>query len=55
MFFLVLALNDIGILKGLALGAARVKARAIGTNPTTGQKVIYSHVSIYTGWSPNFK
>ncbi|KAI4468828.1 nuclear pore membrane glycoprotein [Holotrichia oblita] len=38
----VAALNDIGILKGLVLGGARVKARAIGTNPTTGQKVIYS-------------
>ncbi|KRT81282.1 hypothetical protein AMK59_6258, partial [Oryctes borbonicus] len=39
------ALNDVGILKGLQLGTAKINARAIGINPTTGQRVIYAQDS----------
>ncbi|GJQ66575.1 hypothetical protein Trydic_g4553 [Trypoxylus dichotomus] len=41
----IAALNDIGILKGLQLGAAKVNAKAIGINPTTGQRLIYAQDS----------
>lgn len=35
-------LNENGIVKGLELGNAQIHARAVGTNPTTGQRVIYT-------------
>lgn len=35
-----------GIIKGVAVGKTRVMARALGTNPTTGQRVIYTEDAV---------
>lgn len=44
MVSFITEVNAEGIIKGLAIGHSKIYARAVGINPTTGQKVIYSEV-----------
>lgn len=41
----IAVINSTGLVKGLAIGHTKVTARAIGINPTNGQRVLYSEVS----------
>lgn len=46
LFFLILDVMSNGLVQGLNLGYTQVHAKAVGINPTTGQRVLYSQVKI---------
>lgn len=41
---LVLDVKAQGLVQGLSIGHTKVQAKAVGFNPSTGQKILYSQV-----------